>query len=155
MPHPVHGEIFAYEVDGFGSHYCMDDANVPSLLSLAYLGYCRADDPLYLRTRQFILSASNPYYAVGQAGRGVGSPHTAQATIWPMSVLMQVLTSRSEEEVRGCLTILRDTDAGTGFMHESFWKDDAGRFSREWFAWANTLFGEMILHVDKAFPGAL
>lgn len=155
ITHPVHGEIFAYEVDGFGSHYCMDDANVPSLLSLPYLGYCRPDDPLYLRTRQFILSASNPYYAVGSAGRGVGSPHTGKGTIWPMSLMMQVLTSRSEEEVRECLTILRGTDAGLGFMHESFWKDDASRFSRSWFAWANTLFGEMILHVDAAFPGAL
>ena len=89
ITHPVFGEIFAYEVDGFGSHYCMDDANVPSLLSLPYLGYCAPDDPLYVRTRQFLLSPSNPYYSAGRAGRGVGSPHTGKGTIWPMAVIMQ------------------------------------------------------------------
>ncbi len=155
ITHPRHGEMLAYEVDGFGSYYCMDDANVPSLLSLSYLGYCRPDDPLYLRTRQFVLSDSNPYYAAGKAGRGVGSPHTGQGTIWPMAVMMQALTSQSEDEIRECLTMLKETDAGTGFMHESIWKDDAFRYSRSWFAWANTLFGEMILDVNARYPDLL
>ena len=37
------------------------------------------------------------------------------------------------------------TDAGTGFMHESFHKDNPENFTRAWFAWQNTLFGELIL----------
>ncbi len=155
VTHPQFGEIFAYEVDGFGSHYLMDDGNVPSLLSLPYLGYCRADDPVYVNTRAFVLSPANPYYASGAAGSGVGSPHTGLGTIWPMSLMMQGLTSSSDTEVRACLQTLRDTDAGTGFMHESFWKDDAADYSRPWFAWANTLFGELILRVSSQFPGLL
>ncbi len=155
IQHPQHGEIFAYEVDGFGSYYCMDDANVPSLLSLPYLGYCRPDDPLYVRTRRYILSPDNPYYAAGRAGRGVGSPHTGLGTIWPIAVTMQALTSQSEDEIRACLSQLRDTDADTGFMHEAFSKDDPARFSRTWFAWANTLFGELLLTLDSECPELL
>ncbi len=153
--HPEYGEIFAYEVDGFGSHYLMDDANVPSLLSLPYLGYCPPDDPLYVRTRRFILSSSNPYYAAGHAGKGVGSPHTGAGTIWPIAVMMQALTSQSESEIRECLQTLKETHAGTGFMHESFWKDEASRYTRSWFAWANTLFGETILQQEAVHPGLL
>jgi len=153
--HPQRGEIFAYEVDGFGSHFLMDDANVPSLLSLPYLGYCAPDDPLYLRTRRFILSASNPYYAAGQAACGVGSPHTGLGTIWPIALMVQALTSRSEDEVRDCLAALQATDAGTGFMHESFDKDEAARYTRRWFAWANTLFGELILDIEARYPRLL
>ncbi len=155
VAHPQYGEIFAYEVDGFGSHYCMDDANVPSLLSLPYLGYCRHDDPVYRRTRQYVLSPSNPYYASGRAGWGIGSPHTGPGTIWPISVIMQALTSQSEDEILACLGQLRDTDAGSGFMHKSFWKDDAARCTRNWFAWANTLFGELVLTLDTERPGLL
>jgi meiotically up-regulated gene 157 (Mug157) protein len=155
VTHPVFGEILAYEVDGFGSHYCMDDANVPSLLSLPYLGYCAPDDLLYVRTRQFVLSSSNPYYSAGRAGRGVGSPHTGKGTIWPMALIMQALTSQSEEEILECVRTIQATDAGTGFIHESIWKDDPAIYTRSWFAWANTLFGEMILHVEAAHPGLL
>ena len=155
IEHPEHGRIFAYEVDGFGSYYCMDDGNVPSLLSLPYLEYCRTDDPLYVNTRRFILSSSNPYYAEGRAAKGVGSPHTGRGTIWPMAIILQALTSETADEVRECLGLLRDTHAGTFFMHESFSKDDAASFTREWFAWANTLFGELILSVDARFPDLL
>ncbi len=155
ITHSLHGEIFAYEVDGFGSHYCMDDANIPSLLSLPYLGYCAPDDPLYARTRGFLLSAANPYHCAGRAGRGMGSPHTGKGTIWPMALMMQALTSQSEAEILECVGTLRSTHDGTGFMHESIWKDDAARYTRSWFAWANTLFGEMILYVEATRPGLL
>lgn len=149
------GEILAYEVDGYGSHYCMDDANVPSLLSLPYLGYCAPGDPLYASTRRFVLSDANPYYAQGKAAKGVGSPHTGRGTIWPMSITMRALTSDSDDEIVECLEMLCRTHAGTGFMHESFHKDDAASYTRDWFAWANTLFGELILTLDAERPHIL
>lgn len=145
--HPVYGEIYAYEADGYGNVVFMDDANVPSLLSLAYLGIHHPSDDIYQRTREFVLSSDNPWYIRGQAGEGIGSPHTGKENIWPMSVIMRALTSRRDEEILFCLKQLVDTHAGTYFMHESFHKDDPSRFSRSWFAWANTLMGELILKV--------
>jgi len=153
--HPVMGSIWAYEVDGYGNASMMDDANAPGLLSLPYLGCCPAHDPLYRRTRNFVLSRSNPYFFRGQAAEGIGSPHTGMNMIWPMSIMMRAFTSADEQEIRKCLRWLRDTTAGTGFMHESFEKDDAGNFTRTWFAWANTLFGELIVKLATERPGML
>ena len=149
--HQHFGKIFAYEIDGFGNKLFMDDANVPSLLSLPYLGCCPQDDIVYQNTRKFLLSKSNPYYFEGQAAEGIGSPHTLINRIWPISIIMRALTSDSDEEILQCLKWLKQTDAGTGFMHESFEKDNAGNFTRSWFAWANSLFGELIikLYNDK------
>lgn len=153
--HPRCGAIYAYEIDGFGSHYLMDDANIPSLLSLPYLGFCDTDDAIYRNTRAFVLSENNPYYAVGKAGKGGGGPHVGLGWIWPMSIIMQALTSDSDEEISACLSLLKSTHAGTGFMHETFWKDDASRFTRHWFAWANSLFGELILKLNRERPQLL
>lgn len=153
--HKECGEIFAFEVDGYGSHYLMDDANIPSLLSLPYLGYIAPSDPLYQRTRAFALSDHNPYFFHGQAGEGIGGPHVGLGMIWPMATIMRCLTSDSEEEVSRGLSQLKHTHAGTGFIHETFWMDNASKFTRTWFAWANTLFGELILHVDQKFPALL
>jgi meiotically up-regulated gene 157 (Mug157) protein len=155
VDHPECGKIFAYEVDGFGSSYFMDDANVPSLLSFPYLGYCEASDALYLNTRKAVLSGHNPFYSEGQAARGIGGPHVGPGHIWPMSIIIQALTSESEEEVGQCLRLLKATHGGTGWMHEAFWKDDPGRFTRKWFAWANTLFGELILYIGRKWPALL
>ncbi|MDR3057576.1 MAG: glycoside hydrolase family 125 protein, partial [Prevotella sp.] len=47
--------------------------------------------------------------------------------------------------IQTCIKMLLETDADTGFMHESFNKDNPKKFTREWFAWQNTLFGELIL----------
>jgi meiotically up-regulated gene 157 (Mug157) protein len=149
------GTIWAYEVDGFGNALMMDDANAPGLLSLAYLGCCRLDDPLYRRTRRYVLSESNPYFFRGKVAEGVGGPHEGLDMIWPMSIMMRAFTSVNEHEIRQCLRWLRDTTAGTGFMHESFHKDDAGRFTRAWFAWANTLFGELIVKLAAERPALL
>jgi len=149
------GRIFAYEVDGYGNVLKMDDANAPGLLSLAYLGYCRADDPLYQRTRSFTLSPANPYFFKGSAAEGVGGPHIGLGYIWPISIMMRALTSGNDGEIRQCLRWLRDTTAGTGFMHESFQRDDPKDFTRPWFAWANTLFGELILKLAKERPALL
>lgn len=143
--HPRYGTIYAFEVDGMGNRYLMDDANVPSLLAMAYLGDVSVDDPIYRNTRRFVLSEDNPYFFRGAAGEGIGGPHIGYDMIWPMSIMMRAFTSTDDAEIRECVRMLIDTDGGTGFMHESFHKDDPSRFTREWFAWANTLFGELII----------
>lgn len=145
--HPEFGTIYAYEVDGFGNRMLMDDANVPSLLSMPYLGDVDIDDPIYRNTRRFVWSDSNPYFFRGKAGEGIGGPHVGYYWIWPMSIMMRAFTSDDDAEIADCIRMLKETDAGTGFMHESFHKDDAGRFTRDWFAWQNSLFGELILNL--------
>lgn len=145
--HPKFGNIYAFEVDGFGNSYLMDDANVPSLLALAYLGDVAPDNPVYRNTRRFVLSDSNPYFFKGTAGEGIGGPHIGYDMIWPMSIMMRAFTSTDDNEIRDCIVMLMNTDAGTGFMHESFHKDNPENFTRAWFAWQNTLFGELILKI--------
>lgn len=144
VQHPVFGKMYAYETDGYGNYNLMDDANVPSLLSIPYLGYASKDDPIYRNSRKFILSAENPYYYEGNYAKGIGSPHTPERYIWPISLAMQGLTSNDPEEIRSLVKVLMTTDADTGFMHEGFHADDPKQFTREWFAWANSLFGEFI-----------
>lgn len=153
--HPRFGEIWAYEVDGYGNTLLMDDANAPGLLTAAYLGCLGVEDPLYRRTREFALSDSNPYFFRGKAAEGVGGPHVGLNMIWPMSIMYRALTSTDEREIRQCLVWLRNTTAGTGFMHESFDKNDPFKFTRSWFAWANTLFGELIVKLAHARPALL
>lgn len=143
--HPNGGDVLAYEIDGFGGRIFMDDANIPSLLSLPYLGWCTSGDPVYLHTRSVVLSESNPYFFSGSAGEGTGGPHIGPDYIWPMSIIMRALTSTDENEILRCLQMLKSTHAGTGLMHESFHKDNPSSFTRAWFSWANTLFGELIL----------
>ncbi|KAJ3162208.1 hypothetical protein HK101_000758 [Irineochytrium annulatum] len=148
VTHPTLGRVYAYEVDGRGGHLLMDDANVPSLLSLPYLGFCSADDPLYLATRAMVLSGDhNAFYFSGSAGTGVGSPHTGLGWIWPMGMIVQGLTAVEEKERWECLEMLVCAAREEGFMHESFWMDDARKFTRAWFAWANALFGELVIKV--------
>ena len=147
VKHPKFGKIYAYEVDGFGNAFMMDDANIPSLLSLAYLGAVSPKDPIYRNTRKFVLSEWNPYFFKGEAGEGIGGPHIGLEVIWPMSIIMRAFTSTDDAEIKMCVQMLMNTDAGTGFIHESFYKDDATDFTREWFAWQNSLFGELIIHL--------
>lgn len=143
--HPKYGKIYAYETDGYGNYNLMDDANVPSLLSIPYLGYCSADDPMYVRTRQFVLSDDNPYYYNGKLARGIGSPHTPAGYVWHIGLIMQGLTSVERSEQDELIKQLLATTAGTGFMHESFHPDQPEQYTREWFGWANSLFGQFIL----------
>ena len=145
VEHPVYGKIYAFEVDGFGSVQLMDDANVPSLLAMPYLGDVERTDPIYENTRRFVWSTDNPYFWRGPAGEGIGGPHIGVEMIWPMSIMMRAFTSTDDAEIRDCIIALMTTDAGTGFMHESFSRHDAADFTRAWFAWQNTLFGELIL----------
>lgn len=153
--HPRYGEIIPYETDGYNNYNFMDDANVPSLLSMPYLGTIAGDDPLYLRTRSFVLSKDNPWYFSGIMGQGVGSPHTGVDRIWPIAVIMRGLTAESDYDIVASLRMMTKTHAGTGFMHESFLKDDPTKFSRKWFAWANTLFGELVLETFRTKPDLL
>ena len=153
--HIVHGKIYAFETDGFGNYLFMDDANVPSLLSMPYLGSISLDDPIYQNTRKFILSGSNPYFFKGKYAEGVGGPHVALDMIWPLSIILRGLTSSNEAEIKNCLQMLVKTHGGTGLMHESFHKDDPKNFTRSWFAWANTIFGEFVLNTYNKNPRLL
>jgi meiotically up-regulated gene 157 (Mug157) protein len=148
------GTIWAYEVDGFGGQMLMDDANVPSLLGLPYLE-SSPDAALYQRTRAFVWSKRNPWFFSGAAGEGIGGPHIGRNSIWPMSQTIFALTSNSDEKIRHAIQMLKASSAGTGFMHESYNKDDAARFTRPWFAWANTLFGELVAKVAHRKPSLL
>ncbi|MCO6498033.1 MAG: glycoside hydrolase family 125 protein [Chitinophagaceae bacterium] len=148
----ANSKIYAYEVNGYGSFNLMDDANVPSLLSLPYLGAVPVDDPTYQRTRKYILSEDNPFFFKGTVGEGIGSPHTLLNMIWPIGITMRALTSTDDNEIRKCLSMLQKSHAGTGFMHESFNENDASNFTRKWFAWANTLFGELVLKTYREKP---
>ena len=153
--HLNYEKIYPYEVDGFGNQLFMDDANIPSLLSLPYLNVMDSKEEIYENTRKFILSKNNPYYFEGKASKGIGGPHAGLGKIWHLSIIMQGLTSNNEDEIIDCIKILKETNANTGFMHESFDKNDATNYSRSWFAWANTLFGEFILFVEKQYPHLL
>ena len=143
--HPEFGTIYAFEVDGYGNRFLMDDANVPSLLAMPYLGDVDVNDPIYQNTRRFVWSESNPYFFRGTAGEGIGGPHIGYDMVWPMSIMMKAFTSQDDAEIKRCIEMLMTTDGGTGFMHESFHKDDPTEFTRAWFAWQNTLFGELIV----------
>ncbi len=154
IAHTPTGTIWAYEVDGFGGQILMDDANVPSLLALPYLE-ASPDAELYARTRAFVWSAANPWFFRGTGGEGIGGPHIGRDSIWPMSQIIFALTSESEAEVARILQLLKVGSAGTGFIHESYNKDNPQMFTRSWFAWANTLFGELIARTAERSPSVL
>ena len=145
VEHPKYGKIYAFEVDGFGNCLLMDDANVPSLLAMGYLGDVPMNDPVYQNTRRFVWSEDNPWFFRGRAGEGIGGPHIGYDMMWPMSIMMKCFTAQDDDEIRQCMRMLLSTDAATGFMHESFNKDTPEKYTRDWFAWQNTLFGELVL----------
>ena len=159
VEHPKHGRIYAYEVDGLGNSLLMDDANVPSLMSIPYLGY-NYDHEVYQNTRKFILSYDNPTYqkgtnpATGEI-EGYGSPHMSAAirkNIWPMSLAVQALSSDNvDEKVRLVQKLVKAT-GGTGWMHESFDVSNPRKFTRSWFCWADSLFAELVMSLTDACP---
>lgn len=153
--HPDYGKIYAYEVNGYGSYNLMDDANVPSLLSLPYLDALPKTDVVYQNTRRMLLSTNNPFFFRGKAGEGIGGPHAGKDMIWPLGIIMRGLTSNNNDEIKHCIAMLKASHAGTGFMHESFHKDDSLKYTRKWFAWANTLFGEFLWETYKEKPQLL
>jgi meiotically up-regulated gene 157 (Mug157) protein len=133
----------------------MDDANVPSLLSLPYLNAVDKNDTIYKNTRKLLLSVENPFFFKGTAAEGIGGPHAGMDMIWPLGIIMRGLTSNNDAEIKACIRQLQQTHAGTGFMHEAFHKNDASQFTRKWFAWANTLFGELLWETYKNRPHLL
>ncbi len=139
-----HGKIYACEVNGKGDYFLFDDANVPSLLSAPYLGFCDCEDEIYRNTRSFILSKDNPYYYEGKFAKGVGSPHTPEGYIWHIALSMQGLTSNSPDEIREILHMLETTDGGKGYMHEGFDANNPKKFTRSWFSWSCSLFAELV-----------
>ena len=147
--HPEFGPIYAYETDGYGNYSLMDDAGTPGLMSIPYLGYVSADDPIYQNTRRFALSKENPFYYEGSAAKGIGSPHTPPGYIWHLALSMQGLTAQSSEEKLEMIALLEATDADTGFMHEGFHADDPKVFTRSWFAWSNSLFSQLVYRAMK------
>ncbi len=148
-------QVFAYETDGYGNHLFMDDANVPSLLGLAYLRAVPADSALWQTTAAAVWSDANPWFFSGSAAEGIGGPHIGEGQVWPMSIIVRALSSSDDAVIAGALKTLRATHAGTGFMHEAFDKDDPAKFTRKWFAWTNGLFGELVVKVANERPHLL
>jgi meiotically up-regulated gene 157 (Mug157) protein len=138
------GTVWAYEIDGRGGRVMMDDGNVPSLLSLPYLGACEPADPTYIATRHWTLSPANPWLFRGRVGDGIGSPHTGPRRIWPIAVAIRGLTATTDEERLAGVRLLGASHAGTYLAHESFDPDDPSQYSRPWFAWANSVVGEFL-----------
>lgn len=140
-----YGDVYAYEVDGYGQFHLMDDANVPSLLSMDYLGYQGKSSQVVENTRKLILSEANPYFYSGARAEGIGSPHTPVGYIWHISLCMQGLTSKTREEKKEMIDLAAATDGGKLLMHEGFCAQDDTKYTREWFAWANALFCELVM----------
>ncbi|KAH8750739.1 hypothetical protein F5883DRAFT_434639 [Diaporthe sp. PMI_573] len=152
VQHAKFGRVFAYEVDGYGSHILMDDANYPSLLALPLMGFIPPDDEVYQNTRKMLLSrASNPYYLEGQEFRGIGGPHIGLRNAWPMSLLIQAQTTDDDAEIMGCLDYVLKT-AKLGLIHESIDVNSGYAYTRSWFAWANGVFAETILDLANRKP---
>ena len=136
---------YAYEVDGLGNSLFIDDANIPSLLSLPLLGCVSPDDKIYKATREFILSANNPYYFSGTKVAGIGSQHTPAGFVWPIALAVQALTDPSNRKKLEILDLLERNDGGTGSMHESFNADNDKEFTRSWFSWADMTYLQLVL----------
>lgn len=167
VDHPEFGTIFAYEVDGYGCAYRMDDANIPNLLGLPYLDPSWRDSPIWQSTRRFVLSEWNPYFVSGTALTGLGGPHYGRAAgrsapdeqglgfVFPLGLAMQAMTSDDESEIVSCLGYLRRARTSRFLLPEAAWKDDPSAYQRDWFCWANSFFGELILHLYVSNPDVL
>jgi meiotically up-regulated gene 157 (Mug157) protein len=154
--HPKFGYVFAYEVDGYGSTNFMDDANIPSLLSLPDLGFLNMSNPIYQNTRKMILSKEgNPYYVTGSAYYGIGGPHRGINNAWPMSTMVAIRTSTNETEIAELLELLKGSTSGLGLMHESVAVDNNSTYTRNWFGWANSEFAKTIFDVAERYPHLL
>jgi meiotically up-regulated gene 157 (Mug157) protein len=152
---PGIGRIYAYEVDGYGHANLMDDANIPSLLSIPYFGYVGVHDVVYQATRQFILSPRDPYYFQGKFASGIGSPHTPHGYVWPLALEMEALTSTDQSEIDRVMGYLAVSDTGDHRLHESFDANRPQSFTRADFAWPNALFAQIMLGRQGRLPPIL
>jgi meiotically up-regulated gene 157 (Mug157) protein len=157
IKHKVFGEMYAFEVDGYGSHLLLEESTIPNLMSLPYVGACEIDDPVYQNTRKWLLSEWNPKFVKGEFTEGIGSTHYFEPPkrIWPLSTISRALTADNEAEVMFCVEQIKRSNAGTGFIHESYIPDHPEDFTRPWFSWVNTYFGEMILILLEKHPNVL
>jgi len=149
--HPQFGRIFAYEVDGFGNSFTIDDANLPSLLSLPHFGYVSKTEEIYVNTRAFVLSHVNPYYFSGSVGKGIGGPSYGIGYISPLSVILQAQTSNSDREILECLEILKNVSSGWGLFHKYFHKNSALPLGAP-SSLVNLQFAQLILTLSEERP---
>lgn len=160
--HPTYGKMYAFEVNGTNADVnsaegklLMDAANIPSLISAPWLGYCEVDDPTYLNTRAFTLSDDNPYYYEGTYASGIGDPHDMVGSSadlhkeipvpWHMSIAMQGLTSMDDAEIITCVEYMTNTTGGTFVMHEAFNANNPNDYSRDYFTWPCSLYAHLVL----------
>lgn len=78
-----------------GNYRIYDDANLPSLLSLPYLGFVEVSSEIYQNTRAFIFSERDRYFYANKTVNGVGSSHTEYRYIWPLALITTIMTSTS------------------------------------------------------------
>lgn len=153
--HKKFGDVFAFEVDGYGSSILMDDANLPSLLSLPILGFVNVNDKIYQNTRKMILEKDgNPYYLSGKAFHGIGGPHIGPSHAWPMSLLVQAMTSNDDKEILDSLALVKRAST-LGLIHESVNVNAVRDYTRSWFAWANSVYAQTILDLAARKPHLL
>lgn len=153
--HKKFGPVFAFEVDGYGSALLMDDANLPSLLALPLLGFVKQDERTYQNTRKMILSKEgNPYFLEGAAFKGIGGPHIGLQNAWPMSLLVQAMTSDDDEEITQLLEAVKKASP-LGLIHESVNVERVRDYTRSWFAWANSVFAQTMLDIAERKPHLL
>ena len=102
-------------------------------------------DKIYQNTRRYILSKQNKNYFSGRLGAGIGSEHTPKNYIWPLALVMQGLTSTSQDEHKAVVKALLASDPGDHLLHESYDPDDQKKYTRPDFGWPNALFSEYIM----------